>query len=141
MSSVFELRSIDDLPAAAAWLIEQSAEVQVWCISGPMGAGKTTLIAAICAHFGVEDAVSSPTYGLVNEYRAGDKRIYHFDLYRLENLEEALDMGIETYLESGDLCLMEWPEIITPLLPLVHLQISLRIFGNQSRQLILDHAR
>lgn len=141
MSAVFELTNLRDLPAAAEWLIAQAGEQKVWCISGPMGAGKTTLIAAICAQLGVEDAVSSPTYGLVNEYKAGDKRIFHFDLYRLNDLEEALDMGIETYLDSGDLCLIEWPDIIVPLLPLVHLQISLRIFGNQTRQLICDHAR
>jgi len=141
MSAVFELKDLNDLPAAADWLIMQAGDQNIWCIHGPMGAGKTTLIAAICKQLGVEDAVSSPTYGLVNEYRAGTKRIFHFDLYRLKDLEEALDMGIESYLDSGDLCLIEWPEIITPLLPTVHLQISLRIFENQTRQLICDHAR
>jgi len=141
MNTVFKLNDLKDLPAAAKWLIVQAGDQKIWCIAGPMGAGKTTLIAGVCAQLGVEDAVSSPTYGLVNEYQIGKKRVCHFDLYRLKNLEEALDMGIEGYLASGDLCLIEWPEIIAPLLPVVHLQISLRIFENQTRQLICDHAR
>lgn len=141
MNAVFELTTLNDLPTAAHWVIQQAGDQKIWCINGPMGAGKTTLIAAICAELGVIDAVSSPTYGLVNEYRAGNKRICHFDLYRLKDLEEAYDMGIESYLDSGDLCLIEWPEIIAPLLPTIHLQISLRIFENQTRQLICEHAR
>jgi len=85
---------------------------------GDMGVGKTTLIKAICKAIGVTDEVSSPTFALVNEYRSATAHsIYHFDLYRLENEEEALDFGVDEYLESGNLCLVEWPEKISKFLP------------------------
>ncbi len=139
MKSTYDLSGPEDLAAAADWLLREAGDSKIWCIEGPMGVGKTTLIASVCSRLGVEDAVSSPTYGLVNEYRAGGQTVYHFDLYRLKSIGEALDMGIETYLDSGSLCLIEWPEIIQPLLPLAYLQITLRIFEDRTRQLICEH--
>ena len=112
-----EAKTLGDLTAIAEWIIATARE-DVILLEGEMGAGKTTLIKAICTSLGVEDEVSSPTYSLVNEYyspRAGT--IYHFDLYRIEDETEALDMGIEEYLYSGNLCLIEWPEKISNLLP------------------------
>lgn len=92
---------------------------RVVLVYGEMGAGKTTLIKAVCHALGVADEVSSPTFALVNEYQSGrGEAIYHFDLYRLTAEEEALDFGVDEYLDSGNLCLVEWPEKIVNFLPL-----------------------
>ncbi len=84
---------------------------------GQMGAGKTTLIKQICQSLGTADVVNSPTFAIVNVYEYGKGEIYHFDCYRLKNIEEALDFGAEEYINSGELCLIEWPEVISRLLP------------------------
>ena len=84
---------------------------------GGMGAGKTTLIKQICKALGTKDVVNSPTFAIVNVYEADNAEIYHFDCYRLNNLQEALDFGAEEYLTSGNLCLVEWPDVISALLP------------------------
>ena len=85
----------------------------------PMGTGKTTFISALCDALGVDDVVNSPTFAIVNEYysRRWEEPVYHFDFYRLRSLDEARAIGLEDYLSSGHLCLMEWPEVIEPLLP------------------------
>lgn len=109
--------SLDDLQEVARWILD-SVDEDVILLNGPMGAGKTTLIKAICKELGVEDEVSSPTYSLVNEYHASNGEIvFHFDLYRIDDESEALDMGIDEYLYSGSKCLIEWPEKISNLLP------------------------
>ena len=108
---------LDDLPKVAKKLAD-GFKTNVVAFTGNLGAGKTTLIKALCRHFGVEESVSSPTFSLVNEYHSPERgTIYHFDWYRLEEEEEALDMGLEDYLASGNLCLMEWPEKIRNLIP------------------------
>ena len=84
---------------------------------GEMGAGKTTFISALCRVLGMEDEVTSPTFSIVNEYQGAGKRVYHFDFYRIETPEETLDLGLDDYFDSGDLCLMEWPEYIADFLP------------------------
>ena len=88
-------------------------------ISGFLGAGKTTFIKAVCEELGVEDVITSPTFAIVNEYRAEEtgELIYHFDFYRIKKLEEVYDMGYEDYFYSGALCFIEWPELIEELLP------------------------
>lgn len=105
------------LHEAASWLIEKAGNHKIWCFYGEMGAGKTTLIKALCEQMGVIQNVSSPTFSLVNEYQlAGGQCIYHFDFYRINNEEEAFDIGYETYFESGSICLIEWPEKIEGIL-------------------------
>ena len=105
----------------------------------PMGAGKTTLIKALCSELGVMQAVSSPTFSLVNSYQDSEgKTLYHFDLYRLNSLEEALDIGIEEYLDSGARCMIEWPERIRPLLSDAFHQIQIEPLGANTRKLIFD---
>ena len=105
------------LPEIAKSVADIISGQNVIAIRGQMGAGKTTLIRHLCEALNVVDTVSSPTFSLVNEYRtAGGKTIFHFDFYRIKNLAEALDMGVDEYLGSGDLCLIEWPEMIEPLL-------------------------
>lgn len=117
MEQRFTSTGLDDLPEVAKKLAD-SFQTSVVAFTGNLGAGKTTLIKALCKQLGVKDSVSSPTFSLVNEYHSPERgSIYHFDWYRLEEEEEALDMGLEEYLASGHLCLMEWPEKIRNLIP------------------------
>lgn len=114
------VRSIDDLPAAAQKFVSEIDENTVFAFSGPMGAGKTTFINEICRQLGVNnDPTASPTFAIINEYRSDDtaELIYHMDLYRVETIDEAMDLGIEDYLDCGAICLIEWPQIIDELLP------------------------
>ena len=115
----FRAASLARLPAAARWLLAHAAGRAAVLFTGEMGAGKTTLVRALAAELGVTDHVSSPTYGLVHTYRtAAGTALYHFDLYRLADAREALDLGIFDYLdEPGALSLIEWPERLGPLLP------------------------
>lgn len=101
---------------------------------GPMGAGKTTLIKAICNHLGVQDEVSSPTFALVNEYLDGHgESVFHFDMYRITDQEEALDFGIEEYFDSGQLCLVEWPQNVQALWPDKFGLIYIELDGEERR--------
>ena len=131
-----QLNSLHDLPDAAEKIIEHCSEGGVVAFYGEMGAGKTTLIREICAALGVPDNVTSPTFALVNQYLAADGRtIYHFDFYRINRLEEAFDLGYEEYFDSGDLCLVEWPEKIETLLPSDALNVNIEITGPSSRSI------
>ena len=110
--------SLDEINAAAAEFLKELGDRKIVAFYGSMGAGKTTFIKAICDVLGVTDTVNSPTFAIVNEYLAasGDS-IFHFDFYRIKKIEEAYDFGYEDYFYSGDLCLIEWPELIEELLP------------------------
>lgn len=126
----------DELQEVARKLISNFGHIKVWCFDAEMGAGKTTLIKKVCEELGVEDEMSSPTFSIVNEYMTNDHSdIYHFDFYRLKDIEEAIDIGVEDYLFSENLCLLEWPEIIAPLLPDDYLQISIKLVGDNTRSL------
>lgn len=120
MEKLIKISSAGDIAAAAREFAALMGDETVYAFYGDMGAGKTTFINALCRELGVEDdSTSSPSFAIVNEYRSDTtaELIYHFDLYRLEDIEEALDLGIEDYFDSGALCLLEWPERIEPLLP------------------------
>ena len=105
---------------------------------GQMGVGKTTLIKEICKQLQVLDNISSPTFSLVNEYKTSkEETVYHFDFYRIEDEEEALDMGIEEYFDTNNWCLVEWPENVENLLPLESVEIHLSILNNQQRNIQL----
>lgn len=131
-----KVKEIDGLSAAAKLLLEESKGHNVIVFDAPMGAGKTTFISAICREAGVADDISSPTFSIVNEYLGSDGHtIYHFDCYRLESLEEALDMGTEDYFNSGELCLIEWPDIISCLLPADTLRVTIREEADGSRRI------
>lgn len=110
--------SLEGLQSVAEAVIESLDGRNVVAFCGAMGAGKTTLISAIMEYLGSADTVTSPTFALVNQYgtAAGDV-VYHFDFYRINRIEEVFDMGYEEYFYSGDLCLIEWPELIEDLLP------------------------
>ncbi len=110
--------SIEDLAAAALQLLQAFPKHSVFAFVGEMGAGKTTFIHRICAVLGVKEKMSSPTFSIVNEYLGGgNTKIYHFDMYRLETEEEALDIGFEEYLSSQNYCFIEWPDKVSSYLP------------------------
>ncbi|MBK6978509.1 MAG: tRNA (adenosine(37)-N6)-threonylcarbamoyltransferase complex ATPase subunit type 1 TsaE [Cytophagaceae bacterium] len=109
--------------------------IKVWTLTGNLGSGKTTLTKAILSKMGISDQVQSPTFSYVNIY---DQKIFHFDCYRLKSLEEALDFGIEEYLDSGKLCLIEWPEVIEELLPKPYLSIEIAYNQNDTRNYTLN---
>jgi tRNA threonylcarbamoyladenosine biosynthesis protein TsaE len=123
-----------DLKIIGKYLIEDLS-TKVVRIDGPMGAGKTTLISSICKSLGVEEPISSPTFSLVNTYKSRDGIIYHFDFYRIQNAHEALDIGLEEYLESGNLCFMEWAEKIIPHLPLNYDHYKLEVIDKEYRKI------
>ena len=115
---ILEIKSIKTIQEAARQFINQIGNRTVFAFNGKMGAGKTTFIKAICETMGVQETVNSPTFSIVNEYEAADGRIiYHFDCYRINKIQEALDLGAEEYLYSGNLCFIEWSENIASILP------------------------
>ncbi len=126
----------EQLEEAAERLLEAAGERRVFAFTGEIGAGKTTFIQALCRRLGVRGEVTSPTFALVNEYQGAQGRICHLDLYRLEDVEEALDIGIEELLDSGDYCLIEWPELIEDLLPEDAVRINLEIVENSTRKIL-----
>ena len=136
------IRSTDDLPRAASEFLSLMDDRTVYAFNGPMGAGKTTFINALATALGVPDdeATSSPTFAIVNEYRSDTtaELIYHFDLYRIENLEQAFDIGIEDYLDSGALCLIEWPDRIDDILPDDTVRVDIDILPDGSRRLTVN---
>ncbi len=113
------LKSLNDMPEAAAQFVKAIDQNTVFAFYGKMGAGKTTFIKAVCEALGVTDVVNSPTFSIVNEYRSDTtgELIYHFDFYRIKKLEEVYDMGYEDYFYSGALCFIEWPELVEEILP------------------------
>lgn len=134
------IRNLQDLDRAAEEFLGAIGDNRLIAFYAPMGAGKTTFTTALCKALGVrEDAVSSPTFAIVNEYRSGSgEPIYHFDFYRIAKLEEALDIGLYDYLDSGALCLMEWPENVEGLLPDETLRVSITPMPDGSRLLSWD---
>ncbi len=113
-----KIDNLEHIHAAARDFIAAMGEGTVFAFYGHMGAGKTTFIKAVCECLGVEDVINSPTFAIVNEYRAeSGELIYHFDFYRIKKLEEVYDMGYEDYFYSGALCFIEWPELVEELLP------------------------
>ena len=125
------------LAGAARTFLEEIGDRRIIAFFAPMGAGKTTFTSAICGVLGVnEDAVSSPTFSIVNEYRtASGEPLYHFDFYRIDNTSEALDIGFYDYVDSGSLCIIEWPENIEELLPEETLRVHIRVNSDESRTL------
>ena len=128
----FELTTIQ---SAARQFVQAMGNHTVFAFDGKMGAGKTTFIKAVCHELGVtDDTVASPTFAIVNEYKAREGAIYHFDFYRLRQLSEAYDMGCEDYFYSGSPCFIEWPDLVEPLLPddTVHVHIEEQPDGSRT---------
>ena len=130
------IRDTADLDRAAVEFLEKIGDNTLVAFFAPMGAGKTTFTTAICKALGVTDPVGSPTFAIVNEYlRADGDYMYHFDFYRINRLSEAIDIGLDDYLYSGCLCIMEWPENIEELLPEDTLRVTITVNPDMSRTL------
>ncbi len=131
--------SLSQLPGVAQAILEELNGRNIVLFRAEMGAGKTTLIREIVAQRGSTDSVSSPTFAIVNEYRDGkNEAIFHFDMYRISKIEEALDFGCEEYLSSGDLCLIEWPELIEDLLPQDAMMVEILVDSPKERTFIIN---
>ncbi len=148
----FIIATKNDLPDAVNWLLTQANGRRKIMLYGEMGAGKTTFTKVFCHHFGVNGATSSPTFSLVNEYfysntveernpntigKGSQNVIHHLDLYRLKNLDEAMDIGIEDYLYDDSYCLIEWPQIIEPIMPEDVLKISIELMDDSMRKIVV----
>ena len=129
------IQNLESISEAAHEFIAAMDDRTVYAFRGEMGAGKTTFIKALCEALGVEDEVNSPTFAIVNEYRSETtaELIYHFDCYRIQKIEEALDFGFEDYMESSALCFIEWPENVEELLPGDVVNVSITVNPDQSR--------
>jgi len=133
------IESLDTIQLTARQFIDQIGNRTVFAFNGKMGAGKTTFIKSICEEMGVKETVNSPTFSIVNEYETSDKRIiYHFDCYRINNIQEALDLGAEEYLYSGNLCFIEWSENIAPLLPDSIVNVNIEEVENGKRDVVIE---
>lgn len=135
----FKIHSVSDLSEVAGAILESLAGRSIVVFRGEMGAGKTTLIRAICDALGVTDTVTSPTFAIVNEYHGdGTPPVYHFDFYRIDRIEEAFDFGYEEYFYSGNLCLVEWPEKIESLLPDDVMTVRIDVPDEDTRLIAFD---
>ena len=133
------IENIEQVHEAAQLFTANMGGSRVFAFYGKMGAGKTTFIKAVCEELGVEDVITSPTFAIVNEYtdREGNP-IYHFDFYRIKRIEEVYDMGYEDYFYSGNLCLLEWPELIDDILPEDAVKVTIIEETDGSRTLEFD---
>jgi tRNA threonylcarbamoyladenosine biosynthesis protein TsaE len=128
------IKNTDELDRAAGEFLGHTRGSNIFAFYGSMGAGKTTLIKAICKQLGAIDTVTSPTFTLVNEYASRyDDLIYHFDFFRIKETSEVYDFGFEEYMESGRMCFMEWPEKIEALLPEETVKVYISVNPDNSR--------
>lgn len=134
----FQAITVEMLPSVAKAIAGQLKNSKVVLFYGEMGSGKTTLIKEICKVLGVKEGMSSPTFSIVNKYTTEKGAIiYHFDLYRVKNLNECLDFGVEEYLDSGHYCFIEWPEILLPLLSANYNALSIEMQKDNRRNIRL----
>lgn len=119
-------------------LLDVFGDRRVVILDAPMGTGKTTLIKSLCEQMGTEDVVNSPTFAIVNVYDTNHGEVYHFDCYRLKDIREVYDMGAEDYLYSGNWCFIEWPEIMSPILPDDVVNVTIRTAEGGERVLTVD---
>ncbi len=139
MSMEIRIKSIEEIAVAAKEFVAAMGERKVFAFYGKMGAGKTTFIKAVCEELGVEDVINSPTFAIVNEYVDGQgEPVYHFDFYRIKNLQEVMDLGYEDYVYSGHVCFMEWPELIENLLPDDAVKVTIEEEIDGGRVLVVD---
>ena len=133
-----KIQNIEQLPEVVSKFIETMDDRTVYAFRGEMGAGKTTFITELCRQLGVDDAANSPSFSIVNEYRSDTtaELIYHFDFYRLDDIEEALEIGTEDYFDSGALCLIEWPERVEDLLPGDTVDVYIKVDENDNSRII-----
>ena len=128
-----EIDSLSELERVAEEILSSIGERRVVLLRGGMGAGKTTLVSRIAAKLGAEDTVTSPTFALVNQYEGREGTIYHFDFYRINRVEEVFDLGYEEYFYSGELCFVEWPEMVEGLLPEDAMEVRITVGDDDKR--------
>lgn len=134
---VIRIENLDEIATAAREFIDAMGDRKVFAFYGKMGAGKTTFIKAVCEELGVTDVINSPTFAIVNEYVDGrGEPIYHFDFYRIKREQEALDIGFEDYVYSGNVCFMEWPEMIENILPDDTIKVTIEEDTDGSRRIV-----
>jgi tRNA threonylcarbamoyladenosine biosynthesis protein TsaE len=127
------------LPKAAGQFLDYTMGKKIFAFYGSMGAGKTTIIKAICEALGAVDIITSPTFTLINEYKtAGDEYLYHFDFYRIKKTEEVFDFGFEEYLASGAYCFLEWPEKVCDILPPETVNVRITVDNNEQRLVTIE---
>lgn len=139
--TTIKITSLENIEQAAREFAQHMGDETVYAFYGEMGAGKTTFINALCRVLGVEeDITNSPSFSIINEYRSDTtaELIYHFDLYRLENIEEAFEIGVEDYFDSGALCLLEWPERIEDMLPFDTVKVNIVVNDDETRDISFD---
>ena len=135
--NIYDITSLSKLSSVALELLTLS-DNRIFAFSGELGAGKTTLIKHLCHHLNVIDPVSSPTFSIVNEYMTSEnKKVFHFDLYRLNSTEEAIRMGIETYINTENYCFIEWPDLIESLLPNNYSMLNIKFIGHKRKLVVL----
>ncbi len=134
MNTSITIDSINELGTVAEQLLDFAKDERFFVFEGDMAAGKTTFIKSLCEALGITDVVSSPTFAIVNEYESPAGPVYHFDFYRLKNLQEAFDIGYEEYFYSGNYCLVEWPQKVAELLPDRYIKVAISIIGAEQRR-------
>lgn len=137
----FEVDSVDALDQVAQAILEHAPQSRIVTLSGDLGAGKTTLVQALCRRLGTDEVASSPTFSIVNVYTCSDAKgdehqVYHIDLYRVKDLDEALEFGLPEYFDSGNWCFVEWPEVAEPLLPDDCLRLQLIVEPDGKRKIL-----
>ncbi len=129
-----DCNKLDELDLISKSIFDFAGNCKIWLFYGDMGSGKTTLIKSICAWFGVIDIVTSPTFSIVNEYlNTNDEIYYHFDFYRITNVQEAVDIGCDEYFYSGKYCFIEWPQKVEAVVPENHIRIDIINRGSSMR--------
>lgn len=138
--TILEIKNLETMRFTTLQFLSflKSHKNTVYCFNGKMGAGKTTFIKSICEELGVKETVNSPTFSIVNEYETKEEKIiYHFDCYRLNKLEDALNIGAEDYLNSGNVCFIEWPQILSPILPVNTINVDIEEVEDGIRMLTI----
>ena len=138
MVKTYLSHSLNDLPQLVQEILRDCIDSKIFVFYGNLGAGKTTLIKTLCQQLGYKGDVTSPTFSLVNHYKTLEIDIYHMDLYRLKDEEEALEIGIEEYLYSGAYCFIEWPQVVIPLLDESFYKVQIEMQENLSRKIDIE---
>lgn len=138
MKSIEIIFSHIEIKTAAAEFLQLVNKFKVFAFSGDLGAGKTTFITELCHQMNVLEDVTSPTYSIIQQYHtANDQTVYHLDLYRLRDMDEAIDAGVEDTISSGEICFVEWPEKVPELYPAETVYVSIGILENYNRKMII----
>ena len=139
MKNSYDISSLDKLSSVALELLRLS-DNRIFALYGNLGVGKTTLVKSICNHLKVIDAVSSPTFSIVNEYvNLDNDKVFHFDCYRLHTIDDAYKMGVDVYFDSGNYCFIEWPDLIHEILPKNHVALKINQTGFTRELLLLNY--